>query len=268
MGEGVNHLKIITYESPTHLPMTNVIISNVKEIRFWNSNLPTFLHNVMKYPVMFFFDGVPYRILCNCTWHNNGVWFLLILAKTANTIESHQKLINISQQTRMLLVTELFHIQLQKNFSGNLWRFLLPWCNSQIEAVETCSIEFAGKWYGGFLFEQNKGESLLQCQALNLSWIFENFGQLFRAGSPLHKSNIDCSPLLIFMVPGCFSSLSLIFVPLSLSSSGTSPFYFTDSTSICRAISRSKMWNFRKWEGKALKIINFKNITQQNKRFL
>ena len=38
-------------------PYKNVTISNVKEIWFWNSYLPTFLHNVMKYP--FFLDGVP-----------------------------------------------------------------------------------------------------------------------------------------------------------------------------------------------------------------
>ena len=31
---------------------------NVKEIWFWNSYLPTFLHNVMKYPICFL-DGVP-----------------------------------------------------------------------------------------------------------------------------------------------------------------------------------------------------------------
>ena len=33
--------------------MTNVIISYVKEIRFWSSYLPTFLINVIKYRVFF-----------------------------------------------------------------------------------------------------------------------------------------------------------------------------------------------------------------------
>ena len=43
----------------TYPPNINVTISNVKEIWFSNSYLPTFLHNVMKYPV--FFYGVPYQ---------------------------------------------------------------------------------------------------------------------------------------------------------------------------------------------------------------
>ena len=41
----------MTNESVTYLPMNTVIISNVKEIRFWNSYLPTFLRDGMKYAV-------------------------------------------------------------------------------------------------------------------------------------------------------------------------------------------------------------------------
>ena len=43
--------------SLTYPPNINVIISYVYEIRFWNNYLPTFLHDVMKYPV--FLDGFP-----------------------------------------------------------------------------------------------------------------------------------------------------------------------------------------------------------------
>ena len=55
-GEGswYHQLKIMTCESVTYLPMNNVTITNVKEIRFWTSYLPTFLHDVMKYPIFFF----------------------------------------------------------------------------------------------------------------------------------------------------------------------------------------------------------------------
>ena len=45
-------------ESFTYPPNINVIISNAKEIWFWSSYLPTYLHNVMKYPG-FLLDGVP-----------------------------------------------------------------------------------------------------------------------------------------------------------------------------------------------------------------
>ena len=51
-------------ESFTYPPNIKVIISNVTEIWFWNSYLPTFLHDVMKYPG-FFLDGVPN---CLCLW--------------------------------------------------------------------------------------------------------------------------------------------------------------------------------------------------------
>ena len=64
---GINshQLKIMTYESVTYLPMTNVLISNVKENRFWDSYLPTFLHDVMKYPVYFFW-GRPLEYFFYC----------------------------------------------------------------------------------------------------------------------------------------------------------------------------------------------------------
>ena len=58
-GEGswYHQLKIMTCESVTYLPMNNVTITNVKEIRSWNIYLPIFLHDVMKFPV--FFEGFP-----------------------------------------------------------------------------------------------------------------------------------------------------------------------------------------------------------------
>ena len=60
-GEGswYHQLKIMTCESVTYLPMNNVTITNVKEIRFWTSYLPPFLHDVMKYPIFFFFGRRP-----------------------------------------------------------------------------------------------------------------------------------------------------------------------------------------------------------------
>ena len=54
-----SRLVLLINESFTYPPNINVIISNVKEIWFWTSYLPTFLHDVMKYPG-FFLDGVPY----------------------------------------------------------------------------------------------------------------------------------------------------------------------------------------------------------------
>ena len=60
-GEGswYHQLKIMTCESVTYLPMNNVTITNVKEIRFWTSYLPTFLQDVMKYHG-FFLEGFTY----------------------------------------------------------------------------------------------------------------------------------------------------------------------------------------------------------------
>jgi len=55
-------------ESFTYPPNINVIISNVKEIWFWNSYLPTFLHDVMKYPVFFWTASLSKN---THTWHNN-----------------------------------------------------------------------------------------------------------------------------------------------------------------------------------------------------
>ena len=48
----------MTYKFFTYPPKIYVIISYVKEIRFWNSYLPTFWLDVIKYPV-FFFDRFP-----------------------------------------------------------------------------------------------------------------------------------------------------------------------------------------------------------------
>ena len=48
-------------KSFTYPPYKNVTISNVKEIWFSNSYLPTFLHDVMKYPV-FFFGRLPLNL--------------------------------------------------------------------------------------------------------------------------------------------------------------------------------------------------------------
>ena len=56
----------MSYEFVTYLPMNDVIISNVKEIRFWNSYLPTSLHNVMRYPVYFFRASLNTLILSIC----------------------------------------------------------------------------------------------------------------------------------------------------------------------------------------------------------
>ena len=47
---------------PTILIYVDVIISNVKEIWFWNSYLPTFLHDVIKYPVFFWMASLTLNI--------------------------------------------------------------------------------------------------------------------------------------------------------------------------------------------------------------
>ena len=52
---------LLINESFTYPPNVNVIISYVREIRFLNSYLPTFLPDVMKYPV-FFWDSFPKHI--------------------------------------------------------------------------------------------------------------------------------------------------------------------------------------------------------------
>ena len=75
----------------TYPPNINVIISNVKEIWFWNSYLPTFLHNVMKYPVFFFWmaslihyltfsDSYKWQPLPRNTMHSQHKVFLSMLA--------------------------------------------------------------------------------------------------------------------------------------------------------------------------------------------
>ena len=56
-----------------------------------------------------------------------------------------KEFVNVSQESRMLLVTELFHVQVQEGFSSHLWRFLLPWSYSEIEAIEAGSVKFASQ---------------------------------------------------------------------------------------------------------------------------
>ena len=61
----------MTYDSDTHPPKTNVIISFVKEIMFWNCYLPTLWQIVIKFTV-FFLDGFPkfyfHKYVCRVVW--------------------------------------------------------------------------------------------------------------------------------------------------------------------------------------------------------
>ena len=99
--------------------------------------------------------------LCYCllTGHDDCVRFFLILTKTSNTIERPVVIVNRIEQFRMFLMTELLHVQVQKGLPLHFWRLFLSWSYSEVEAIETGTIQLTGQRNWGFFFEENKGKT-------------------------------------------------------------------------------------------------------------
>lgn len=85
--------------------------------------------------------------LCYCllTGHDDCVRFFLILTKTSNTIERPVVIVNRIEQFRMFLMTELLHVQVQKGLPLHFWRLFLSWSYSEVEAIETGTIQLTGQ---------------------------------------------------------------------------------------------------------------------------
>ena len=123
--------------------MTNVIINNVKEIRFWNGYLPTFLHDVMKYPK--FLEVVPYFLKIsnkmiknwsrNCVidenenilwWFNQNIckfpWIKSIITEFQKNFSVNFLSAKIPSQSGTLIVklTYLVKVKRKRNWSPRL----------------------------------------------------------------------------------------------------------------------------------------------------
>ena len=110
------------------------------------------------------FNNENYRVYikyywCWLTGHDDCVRFFLILTKTSNTIERPVVIVNRIEQFRMFLMTELLHVQVQKGLPLHLWRLFLSWSYSEVEAIETGTVQLTGKRNRGFFFEENEGKS-------------------------------------------------------------------------------------------------------------